>query len=129
MKKVLYKNINDYIKSAPKEAQGALKQVRTIIKKVVPKATEDISYQMPTFKYESEYLIYFAGSKNHVGIYPIFEEMIKKIPRLNEYRQGKATVRFPINKPLPVALIKKLVQLQTQKRIKDINIKKTIKKK
>jgi uncharacterized protein YdhG (YjbR/CyaY superfamily) len=80
------------------------------IKDVVPGAEETISYQIPTFKLNGSYLIYFAGWKNHVSLYPVprGNDLFKK--ELSNYKGGKGTVQFSLDKPIPIPLIKKIVK-------------------
>ena len=113
MKKAL-KNVDAYIASAPKEVQSRLKELRRAIKKTAPTALEKISYGMPYYSYKGR-LIYFAIAKTHIGIYlptPIIQEHKKE---LTKYATAKATVRFPLDKKLPIALIKKLVKARMKK--------------
>ena len=103
------KEVDNYIKSAPKETQTKLKELRAIIKGVVPKAEERISYGMPYYGYYGR-LAYFAHAKKHVGLYvmpPVIQQHQKE---LGDYRTSKATVQLPLTKKLPVSLIKKLLR-------------------
>lgn len=112
MKKVskVPKTINEYIKPFPKDVQISLKKMREIIKKAAPKSEEGISYQMPTFKLNGKYLVYFAAWKNHIGFYPMpsGREAFKK--DLSKYKTSTGTAQFPLDKPLPVGLITKIVK-------------------
>ena len=105
-------NINEYITGFPKETQKVLQQIRTTIKKIAPKAEETISYGIPTFNLNGTYLIYFAGYKNHVSIYPAprGKDEFKEI--LSAYKGGKGTVQFPLDKPIPYDLITKIVKFR-----------------
>lgn len=108
------KDVDEYIAKAPKEVRGKLKELRTIIKSTAPKAEERISYGMPYYGYKGR-LVYFAFAKKHIGLYvppPIIEEHKKE---LKNYGTSKATVRFPLNKKLPLSLIKKLVKARVKK--------------
>ena len=108
------KDVDEYIAKAPKEVRGKLKELRTIIKSTAPKAEERISYGMPYYGYKGR-LVYFAFAKKHIGLYvppPIIEEHKKE---LKNYETAKATVRFPLNKKLPLSLIKKLVKARAKK--------------
>jgi uncharacterized protein YdhG (YjbR/CyaY superfamily) len=103
-------NIDEYIGAFPKETQNRLQEIRAVIKKVFPKAEEAISYAIPAFKLNGRFLIYFAGFKNHVGMYPV--------PTTKEFEKdfaayktsGRGTIRFPLDEPVPVGLIKKIIQ-------------------
>ncbi|MGI0024288.1 MAG: iron chaperone [Nitrososphaera sp.] len=98
--------MDEYIKTFPKDVQGILEKMRQTIRKVAPEATEAISYQMPTFKLNGKNLVHFAAFKNHIGFYPIPSgiEAFKK--ELSPYKQGKGSVQFPIDRPIPYDLVK-----------------------
>jgi len=117
-------NIDEYIAGFPKEVQAILEQVRATIRKVAPDAEEAISYGIPTFKLQKTNLVHFAGFKNHVGFYPTptGSEAFKE--ELSGYKTGKGSVQFPLDKPMPLALITRI----TQFRIEQI-LEKTEKKK
>jgi uncharacterized protein YdhG (YjbR/CyaY superfamily) len=102
-------SVDEYIESAPPAIRTKLKELRTIIKKTAPRAEEKISYGMPYYGYFGR-LAYFAYAKTHVGLYvppPVIADHQKD---LKNYKTAKATVQFPLDKKLPVALIKKLVK-------------------
>ena len=108
------KDVDAYIASAPKEVQDKLKEIRTAIKKTAPTSVERISYGMPYCDYNGR-LAYFAFAKAHIGLYiptPVIEEHKSE---LKDYQTSKATVRFPLDKKLPVALIRKLVKARMKK--------------
>ena len=108
------KNVDEYIARAPQEVQSKLKELRAIIRKTVPHAEEKISYGMPYYGYKGR-LIYFAYFKKHIGLYipsPVVEEYKSE---LKGYGTSMATVRFPLSKKLPVALIKKLIKARVKK--------------
>jgi uncharacterized protein YdhG (YjbR/CyaY superfamily) len=103
-------SIDDYISRFPENTQILLEQIRLIIKKSVPAAQEKISYDIPTFTLNNTYLIYFAAFKNHVSIYPapLMAEDFRK--DFAPYKQGKGTIQFPLDKPLPFELITKIIE-------------------
>ena len=108
------KTVDEYIESAPTEVQGKLKEFRRAIKSAAPKAEERISYGMPYYDYKGR-LVYFAAFKNHIGFYvptPVVEEHKNE---LKSYETAAATVRFPLNKKLPLTLIKRLVKSRLEK--------------
>ena len=112
--KILPKNIDDYIAGFPEFVQNKLQQVRTTIKQVVPGAEETISYAIPTFKLNGN-LVHFAAFKHHIGFYPT-PSGIKEFEReLSFYKQGKGSVQFPFDKPMPLDLIIKIVQYRVKK--------------
>ncbi len=107
-------SVDDYIAMAAKEAQGRLQKIRSMIKTAVPEAQEKISYGMPYFGYCGR-LVYFAAFKHHIGVYispPVIAEHAKE---LKEYKTAMATLQLPLDKPLPIALIKKLVLARAKK--------------
>ena len=106
------KDIDEYIKDFPAETQKLLKQIRATIRKASPKAVEVISYGIPAFKLNEKSLIYFAGFKNHIGLYPAprGKEEFKK--ELSAYKGGKGTVQFPLDKPMPLNLITRIVKFR-----------------
>ena len=115
--------VNEYIATFPKEVQQLLNQLRKTIKAAAPKADEVISYAMPGYKYYGM-LVYFAGYKNHIGFYgtPTAHESFKK--ELAIYKSGKGSVQFPLDKPLPVKLITKIIKFRVQQNIEKEKLKK-----
>jgi uncharacterized protein YdhG (YjbR/CyaY superfamily) len=115
-------NVDDYIASFPVETQELLTQIRNTIKKMVPQAEETISYSMPTFKLNGN-LVYYAAFKNHIGFYalPQGNEAFKK--ELQEYKTGKGSIQFPIDKPLPLDLIKRIVEFRVKENLEKIKAK------
>lgn len=114
------KTISDYISQFPVTTQEKLNQLYAIVKKAAPDAEESISYGMPAFKLSKKPLVYFAGYKNHIGFYatPTGHEAFAK--ELSKYKQGKGSVQFALNKPLPLDLIKRVIEF----RVKENNSKK-----
>ena|SRR5678816_1405076 len=108
------KDIDEYIDRFPEDVQNVLHKIRALINEVVPDAEEKISYQIPTFTLNGSYLIYFAGFKNHVSVYPAPRgtEQFKK--ELAAYEGGKGTVRFPLDQPIPYGLIKRIVKFKVK---------------
>jgi uncharacterized protein YdhG (YjbR/CyaY superfamily) len=116
--KARFNSIDEYIATFPKDVQKILKQVRATIKAAAPDAEETISYQMPTFTLNGKYLIYFAGWKNHISIYPIPSGSEAFNKEVSKYVEGKGTLKFPIDKPLPLKLITKIVKLKVAENLK-----------
>lgn len=110
------KSVDDYIAEYPIEIQNLLARMRAIIKKAAPQAEEMISYNMPLYKWNGM-LVSFAAWKKHIGLYPtprVSGEMKKK---LAPYEGAKATLRFSIDKPLPISLITKVVKLRMKENV------------
>ena len=108
------KDVEEYIAKSPKEVRAKLKEIRAIIRQAVPEAEEHISYGMPCYGYHGQ-LAYFRLSRKHIGLYvppPVIEEHKKD---LKNYGTSTATVRFPLDKKLPVGLIRKLVRARMKK--------------
>jgi uncharacterized protein YdhG (YjbR/CyaY superfamily) len=110
-------DIDEYISGFPKDVQGKLEKIRMTIKKAVPAAEETISYKMPTFNLNGKYLIYFAAYKRHIALYPApignedFQEEIAP------YESGKGTLQFPLDKPIPFNLIRKIVRFRAKENL------------
>jgi len=105
------RDIDEYIALAPEEARATLEKLRRTIRAAAPTATEAISYQMPTFKYHGKPLIAFAAWKAHCSLYPMSYAVIDAHRSdLTGYPTAKGTIRFTPGRPLPVALVKKLVK-------------------
>lgn len=101
--------IDAYIAGCPPEIQARLRLLRRTIRQVAPQAVEAIKYKMPTFVLHGN-LVYFSTWKHHIGFYPITAAMMREFPELAEYpTSGRGTIQFPHARPLPVALIRKLV--------------------
>lgn len=107
-------NIDDYIAEFPKETQQLLAQIRETIRQAAPDAVETISYQMPTFRLNGKNLVHFAGYANHIGFYPVPSGIEKFKKELSPYKQGKGSVQFPLNQPIPLDLISEIVKFRVQ---------------
>ena len=121
MKKNFY-TIDEYIAAFPKNVQNVLQQIRHAIKEVAPEAEETISYNMPAFKLKGK-LVWFGAFKNHIGFYPR-ESAIKGFQeRLVGYEVSKAqgTIKFPLDKPVPLDLIKEMVKFRVEENLKGKN--------
>lgn len=101
--------IDEYLASFPDDVQGILERMRQTIKKAAPTAVETISYQMPTFKLNGKNLVHFAAFKHHIGFYPIPSGITAFQKELSVYKQGKGSVQFPLDKPMPYDLVKRIV--------------------
>jgi uncharacterized protein YdhG (YjbR/CyaY superfamily) len=108
--------IDEYINNQPGEIQGLLRQLRETVKATTPDAVECISYSMPAFKLNG-ILCYFAAFKNHIGFYalPAGNEAFQK--ELSEYKTGKGSIQFPLDKPLPLDLVAKIVTFRAQENL------------
>ena len=102
-------SIDEYISGFPEETQKLLLQIRAIIKAAAPDAMETISYGMPAFK-TRKILVYFAAHKNHIGFYPTGSGIAAFKEELSAFNHSKGAIQFPLNQPLPVDLITRIVQ-------------------
>jgi uncharacterized protein YdhG (YjbR/CyaY superfamily) len=111
-----YKNVNEYIKVSPKPLQQTLKKIRDIIRTSAPDATESIAYGMPAYKLNEKPLVYFAYFEKHIGFYatPSAHKAFSK--ELAKYKQGKGSVQFPLDKPIPYTLIAKMVKFNVKEK-------------
>ena len=109
--KVGYNSIDEYIATFPAETQKILQALRATIKAAAPDADEKISYQMPTFALKGN-LVHFAAHKNHIGFYPTPSGIEAFKQELSLYEGAKGSIRFPIEEPLPLELISKIVKFR-----------------
>jgi len=105
-------DIDAYIAEFPPETQKLLEEVRAIIRKAAPEATETISYAIPTFDLNGHHLVHFAGFKKHIGFYPVPSGMEAFKEELAPYKQGKGSAQFPLGQPLPTDLIRRIVEFR-----------------
>ena len=115
--KIAYTTIDEYILNFPPQTQEILKTLRTVIKEAAPGADEKISYQMPTFALNGN-LVHFAAFKKHIGLYPAPSGIGSFELELSQYKSGKGSVQFPIDKPLPYDLISRIVKFRVIENIK-----------
>lgn len=114
--------IDEYISSFPKDIQKMLEEIRSAIRKAAPDAVETISYGIPTFKLNGN-LVHFAAFKNHIGFYPTPNGIEEFEKELSVYKHGKGSVQFPLDKPLPLILITKIVKYRTKKNAEKAKLK------
>ena len=114
--KVTYKSIDEYIYNFPPEVKEILVSIRKVIKEAAPDAEEKISYQMPTFVLHGN-LVHFAAFKNHIGFYPTPSGNDAFKLEISEFKVGKGSIQFPIEKPMPYELIRKIVKFRVAENI------------
>lgn len=105
-------SIDEYIADYPEEIQSLLNQVRSTIKQAAPDAEESIGYGMPAYKTHGKPLVYFAAFKNHIGFYATPTGHAEFAKELSKYKQGKGSVQFPIDQPMPLDLIFQIVEFR-----------------
>lgn len=101
--------VDNYIAKFPAEVQEILNKLRNIIITMAPNAVESISYGMPGYKLNGKPLVYFAGYKAHIGLYATPSGHSEFAQELSVYKQGKGSVQFPLNQPMPYELIKRII--------------------
>ena len=114
-KKVI-KTVDEYIATFPKNVQSILEELRQAIRESAPEAEEVISYQMPAFKLNG-ILVWFAAFKNHIGFYPKTSAIEAFKDDLSNCEVSKGTVRFPLDKPIPFDLVKKIVKYRVKENL------------
>jgi uncharacterized protein YdhG (YjbR/CyaY superfamily) len=107
------KTIDDYIAGFPPEVQAILEKIRATVRKAAPKATEKISYQMPAFTLDGV-LIYFAAFKKHIGVYPPVRGDETLMKQVAPYQGPKGNLQFPLDEPIPYALIGRIVKARVK---------------
>jgi uncharacterized protein YdhG (YjbR/CyaY superfamily) len=108
-----YKTIDEYISTFPKNIQIILEELRQAIREAAPNAEEGISYQMPAFRLNGV-LAYFAAFRNHIGFYPTSSGVTEFKEELSQYDVSKGTIRFPLDKPVPLDLVKKIIKYRVK---------------
>jgi len=117
-------SFDEYILAFPVEVQDLLNQVRSTIKQAAPYAEESISYGMPAYKTYGKPLVYFAGFKNHIGFYAMPTGHAEFAKELSKYKQGKGSVQFPIDQPMPLDLIFQIVEFRVVENMEKAKAKK-----
>ncbi len=123
MAKTNFQSIDEYIAACPPESQDYLQQIRKLIRSLVPDAKERVSYQIAAFERNGKNIIHFAGWKKHVSLYPVpagseaFERQIAK------YVDGKGTVKFALDQPLPLKLIQQIVKYRVADNLQNEKLK------
>jgi uncharacterized protein YdhG (YjbR/CyaY superfamily) len=110
------KTIDEYIADFPPDVQAILQKIRLTIRKAAPDAKETISYQMPTFTLNGN-LVHFAAFKTHIGFYPVPTGIAQFKTELAAYKQGKGSVQFPLDQPIPYGLISKIVKFRVKENL------------
>jgi uncharacterized protein YdhG (YjbR/CyaY superfamily) len=111
------KTINEYIMTCPKEIRGVLREIKATIKAAAPEAEERISYRMPAF-WQKGPLVYFAPFKDHIGFFPTASGVKAFKKELAGFKTSKGTVQLPLDKPVPLALIRKIVKYKVAENMK-----------
>jgi len=116
MRQTPAKNIDEYIAGFPEGVQEKLRKLRATIREAAPDAEEKISYQMPTFALQGN-LVHFAAFEHHIGLYPAPTGIEEFADELAPYKSGKGSVRFPLDKPIPYALVSRIVKFRVKENL------------
>ncbi len=116
------KTIDEYIAAFPSEIRAILQKIRATVHDAVPEAVERISYRMPNFTLDGS-LVYFAAFKNHIGFYPPVRGDAKLMKDISVYAGEKGNLRFPLDKPIPYALIRRIVQARQKENEQRVHAK------
>jgi len=122
MKTLQAPTVDLYIASFPKDVQKLMERLRATIRKVAPKAEEVISYQMPAYKFHGMF-VYFAAYKSHIGFYPGASPIMAFQKEISIYKNAKGSVQFPIDQPLPLGLVTKMVKFRLQENLEKAEVK------
>ena len=117
IRKRQFKNMDEYIAAFPKNVKDILEELRRVIRESAPNSEEAISYGIPTFKLNGN-LVHFAAFKNHIGFYPAPSGIVAFKKELTSYKQAKGSVQFPIDKPIPFSLVKRIVRYRVKENLK-----------
>ena len=117
-KKERPKSITEYINAAPKEAQKKLREMRACIRAAAPGAKEGLKWGMPAFSYR-RILVTFAAFEHHIGFYPTPSAVRAFASDLSKYAKASASIRFPLEKPLPLPLIRKITAFRVRQSIEE----------
>jgi len=118
MAKTDFRSVDEYVETFPKDVQATLETIRRTIQKAVPEAEEVISYQMPAFKFHGSVLLYFSAFKNHYSIFGATQGVRKAFKNeLSRHEGTKGTLRFPLDEPVPVKLIRDIAMYGTKENL------------
>lgn len=110
-------NVEEYILQFPSETQSILNELRELTKSAAPEAVESISYGMPAYKTFKKPLVYFAGYEKHIGLYATPSGHSEFAEELSKYKQGKGSVQFPLDQPIPYDLIRRIVEFRVKENL------------
>jgi uncharacterized protein YdhG (YjbR/CyaY superfamily) len=119
-----FKTVDEYMSALPKSTKAMLQELRKAIKKTAPQAEELISYNMPAFKLQGM-LVYYAAYKGHISLYPMASAIKAFKKELSAYEGAKGTVRFPLDKPIPLNLISRIVKYRVKENLERADLKRT----
>jgi uncharacterized protein YdhG (YjbR/CyaY superfamily) len=119
-----YQTIDDYLATCTPASKLQLQKLRELIREIAPAAQETIKYLMPTFTLNGN-LIHFAAFKNHIGLYPTPSPILAYSKELSKYKKSKGAIQFPINEPLPLDIIRKIILYRVNQNMQKTKLTKT----
>src|SRR2546430_15713218 len=122
-----FETIDEYIETFPKDVQSILEKMRQTIRRAAPEAEEAISYQIPGFKLNGN-LVWFAAFKNHIGFYPMKTGIQAFKKELSAYKGAKGSIQFPMEKPIPYDLVKKIVRFRRKENLEKKRVREFVAK-
>ena len=124
MAKTDFKSVDEYIATHPEDVQAILQRVRSAVRKAVPGAEEVISYQIPAYRLHGGPMLYFAGWQRHYSLYPATDHLVAAFKDdLAPYKVDKGTIRFPLDRPVPVKLIARIAKFRAQEAAERARVK------
>lgn len=118
-------SVDEYLSDFPEATRLILEKIRAVIKAVAPEAEESVSYGMPAYKLNGRPLVYFAGYEKHIGFYATPTGHAAFSEELSKYKQGKGSVQFPVNEPMPLDLISRIVKFRAEENLGSMKNKKS----
>ena len=110
-------SIDEYIAEFPPKTREKLQEIRALIRTTAPDATESIAYAIPTFDLNGRHLVHFAAFQKHIGLYPTPSGMVAFSKELEPYKSGKGSAQFPLDQPLPIDLIRRIVEFRVEENL------------
>lgn len=102
--------VSAYFAALAPGSRRELRKVRAVVRSIAPSATELISYRIPTFKLGGKPLLYYAAWKDQISLYPVTAKIRRALPEIRRYETHKGTIRFPLDRPVPISLVKRIVK-------------------
>jgi uncharacterized protein YdhG (YjbR/CyaY superfamily) len=110
-----YQNVDEYMAQLPEDRRAVMEQLRSTIRSAAPDATEAISYNMPAFRLDGRFLVSYEAFKRHYSLFPWSDSMVEELgEEMKPYAVGKGTIRFPADKPIPFALVTRIVEIRNR---------------
>jgi uncharacterized protein YdhG (YjbR/CyaY superfamily) len=120
-----YESVDEYMAGLPDDRRAAMEQLRSTIRAAAPDATEAISYNMPSFRQHDRFLVSYEAFKAHYSLFPWNDEMVEQLgEELKPYAVGKGTVRFPADRPIPLELVTRIIEIRNRQQAQEADARK-----